>query len=105
MDKPIPTKIKSDHSEANNKPKSKGELDVRIHGTWYNLAGWRKAHPAGGHWIDWYNGRDATEVMDAFHSKKGQEMYKRLPRSAEATAADLEASVGPYSQTELNFRK
>ena len=28
--------------------------------------GWRKAHPAGDHWIDWYDGRDATEVMDGF---------------------------------------
>ena len=43
--------------------------------------------------------------MDAFHSKKGQEMYKRLPKSTSETAADLEASVAPYSQTELNFRK
>ena len=25
-------------------------LDVRIHGTWYDLSGWRKAHPAGAHW-------------------------------------------------------
>jgi len=84
---------------------SRTSLDVRIHGTWYNLDGWRKAHPAGPHWIDWYDGRDATEVMDAFHSAKGRKMYKRLPESDELTAADLEASVAPYSQTEINFRK
>ena len=72
-------------------------LDVRVHGTWYDLSGWRKAHPAGAHWIDWYDGRDATEVMDAFHSQKGREMYKRLPKSAEETAAVLEASSTPYS--------
>ena len=80
-------------------------LDVRIHGKWYDLSGWRKAHPAGPHWIDWYDGRDATEVMDAFHTQKGREMYKRLPASNAETAAVLEASAAPYSQTELNFRK
>ncbi|KAL9183870.1 hypothetical protein ACHAXT_004726 [Thalassiosira profunda] len=80
-------------------------LDVRIHGDWYDLSGWRKAHPAGAHWIDWYDGRDATEVMDAFHSQKGREMYKRLPKSTEETAAVLDASMPPYSKTELNFRK
>lgn len=80
-------------------------LDVRVHGTWYDLSGWRKAHPAGAHWIDWYDGRDATEVMDAFHSQKGREMYKRLPKSAEETAAVLEASSTPYSKTEIAFRK
>ena len=80
-------------------------LDVRIHSKWYDLSGWRKAHPAGAHWIDWYDGRDATEVMDAFHSAKGREMYKRLPASDEKTAAVLDATVAPYSQTEINFRK
>jgi len=80
-------------------------LDVRMHGDWYDLSGWRKAHPAGAHWIDWYDGRDATEVMDAFHSAKGREMYKRLPKSTVETAAVLEASIPAYSQTELNFRK
>jgi hypothetical protein len=43
--------------------------------------------------------------MDAFHTQKGREMYKRLPASAPETAAVLEASAAPYSQTELNFRK
>jgi len=80
-------------------------LDVRIHGNWYDLSGWRKAHPAGAHWIDWYDGRDATEVMDAFHSKKGQQMYQRLPKSTPETTAMLDASVAPYSETEINFRK
>jgi len=80
-------------------------LDVRIHNIWYDLSGWRKAHPAGAQWIDWYDGRDATDVMDAFHSEKGRAMYKRLPKSTPETAAVLEASIAPYSQTELNFRK
>ena len=80
-------------------------LDVRIHGKWYDLSGWRKGHPAGEHWIDYYDGRDATEVMDAFHSQKAREMYKRLPASSPETSAMLELSVAPYSKTELEFRK
>ena len=43
--------------------------------------------------------------MDAFHSQKGREMYKRLPASTPETSAVLEASTAPYSQTEINFRK
>jgi len=80
-------------------------LDVRIHGEWYDLTGWRKAHPAGEHWIDWYDGRDATEVMDAFHSEKGRAMYKRLPRSKPETSALLEAAAVPDSATQVAFRK
>jgi len=80
-------------------------LDVRLHGTWYDLSGWRKAHPAGAHWIDWYDGRDATEVMDGFHSEKGRNMYQRLPKSKEATVQQLEATTEPDSATQLAFRK
>jgi hypothetical protein len=80
-------------------------LDVRIHGDWYDLSGWRKAHPAGAHWIDWYDGRDATEVMDGFHTSKAIAMYKRLPKSKEATAKMLESTTLPDTQTQLNFRK
>jgi len=76
-----------------------------MHGQWYDLTGWRKAHPAGSHWIDWYDGRDATEVMDAFHSDKGRQMYKRLPKSKEHTATMLEATTEPDSKTQLAFRK
>mmetsp|Transcript_16402 Transcript_16402/g.23937 ORF Transcript_16402/g.23937 Transcript_16402/m.23937 type:complete len:355 (-) Transcript_16402:175-1239(-) len=80
-------------------------LDVRIHGEWYDLSGWRKAHPAGAHWIDWYDGRDATEVMDAFHSEKARKMWQRLPRSTEATAVQLEKDVMPDTSTQLAFRE
>jgi acyl-lipid Delta6-acetylenase / acyl-lipid (9-3)-desaturase len=68
-------------------------------------SGWRKAHPAGDHWIDWYDGRDATEVMDAFHSEKGRQMYKRLPKSKEATSQMLESQITPDSATQIAFRK
>jgi acyl-lipid Delta6-acetylenase / acyl-lipid (9-3)-desaturase len=80
-------------------------LDVRIHGTWYDLSGWRKAHPAGTHWIDWYDGRDATEVMDAFHSDKGRKMYQRLPKSKEPTALMLDALTVPDTKLQVAFRK
>jgi fatty acid desaturase len=80
-------------------------LDVRIHGEWYDLTGWRKAHPSGEHWIDWYDGRDATEVMDAFHSEKARGMYSRLPKSKEATVQILDQTVTPTSSTQIAFRK
>jgi len=80
-------------------------LDVRIHDKWYDLSGWRKAHPAGEHWIDWYDGRDATEVMDAFHSDKARKMYQKLPPSAKSTREALEETVAPDSPTQLAFRK
>jgi hypothetical protein len=67
--------------------------------------GWRKAHPAGEHWIDWYDGRDATEVMDAFHTKKALDMYKRLPKSKPNAVELLSSTVTPDSKTQVEFRK
>eukprot|EP00537_Pseudo-nitzschia_pungens_P006767 CAMPEP_0172372286 /NCGR_PEP_ID=MMETSP1060-20121228/46834_1 /TAXON_ID=37318 /ORGANISM="Pseudo-nitzschia pungens, Strain cf. cingulata" /LENGTH=499 /DNA_ID=CAMNT_0013098207 /DNA_START=285 /DNA_END=1784 /DNA_ORIENTATION=+ len=85
--------------------KPRTSLDVRIHGEWYDLKGWRKAHPAGEHWIDWYDGRDATEVMDGFHSDKGRMMVKRLPKSKPEVRDVLEANAVPDSDTQIAFRK
>jgi len=85
--------------------KCRTSLDVRIHDTWYDLSGWRKAHPAGAHWIDWYDGRDATEVMDGFHTAKGREMYKRLPKSKAATAELLEATSTKTTDVQIGFRE
>jgi fatty acid desaturase len=67
-----------------------------------NQKGWRKAHPAGEHWIDYYDGRDATEVMDAFHSEKARKMYQRLPQSK--FAQQLEATTPADSTTQIAFR-
>ena len=58
-----------------------GRLNIRIDDEWYDLTNWRVAHPAGAHWIDAYNNSDATEVMYGFHSDRGMEMFKRLPKS------------------------
>jgi len=81
-------------------------LDVRIHGNWFDLSGWRKAHPAGSHWIDWYDGRDATEVMDAFHSAKARGMWERLPKSKPETVVALkEQGVPDETNTQMAFRK
>ena len=71
----------------------------------FNDKGWRKAHPAGSHWIDWYDGRDATEVMDAFHSAKGRQMYARLPKSKKETVAILKETVPDDTSTMLAFRE
>lgn len=91
--------------DACNEVECRTTLDVRIHGDWYDLSGWRKAHPAGSHWIDWYDGRDATEVMDAFHSEKARGMWQRLPKSKPATVAQLEQDVVPDSSTQIAFRE
>ncbi|CAJ1368245.1 unnamed protein product [Effrenium voratum] len=80
----------------------RASLDVRIDDVWYDLSGWRKAHPGGEHWIDHYDGRDATEVMHAFHSAKGREMLKRMPRSKKAK--ELEASCPPPTPLTRAFR-
>lgn len=91
--------------DACDEEKCRTTLDVRIHGEWYDLSGWRKAHPAGAHWIDWYDGRDATEVMDGFHSEKARSMWQRLPKSDPATALQLEKDVVPDSPTQIAFRE
>jgi len=91
--------------EACDEVECRTTLDVRIHGDWYDLSGWRKAHPAGSHWIDWYDGRDATEVMDAFHSEKARSMWQKLPKSKPETAAQLEIDAVPDSSTQIAFRE
>lgn len=78
-------------------------LDVRMDDAWYDLSGWRRAHPAGEHWIDYYDGRDATEVMHGFHSAKGREMMQRMPRSK--NPKDLEAKCPPVTPLTRSFRK
>jgi len=91
--------------EACDEEQCRTTLDVRIHGEWYDLSGWRKAHPAGAHWIDWYDGRDATEVMDGFHSDKARKMWQRLPKSSPETVAMLEKSVEADTKTQIAFRE
>jgi cytochrome b involved in lipid metabolism len=92
-------------AEACDDTSCRTSLDVRIHNIWYDLSGWRQAHPAGTHWIDWYDGRDATEVMDGFHSDKAIKMYQRLPKSQPQTTEWLERTVAEDTTTQLNFRK
>ena len=70
-------------------------LDVRIHGKWYDLSGWRKAHPAGVLWIDWYDGfrklRDQLEAdgwwdRDYVHEAKLLAIWASLVVGAGLTA-------------------
>ena len=56
-------------------------LDVLIDDKWFDLSRWRAAHPSGPHWIDGFDGCDATEVMHAFHSDDAMAMLARLPQS------------------------
>ena len=56
-------------------------LDVRIDDKWFDLSRWRRTHPSGPHWIDGFDGCDATEVMHAFHSDDAMAMLARLPQS------------------------
>ena len=56
-------------------------LDVLIDDKWFDLSRWRAAHPSGPHWIDGFDGCDATEVMHAFHSDDAMAMLARLPHS------------------------
>ena len=79
-------------------------LDVRYHNEWYDVSGWRSKHPAGSHWIDYYDGRDATEVLDGFHTIKGQGMIRRLPKSKPAVTQLLTQTVPDDTTTQLNFR-
>lgn len=67
--------------------------------------GWRKAHPAGAHWIDWYDGRDCTEVMDAFHSEKARGMWQKLPKSSPEAVEILSKQVADDSSVQIAFRK
>lgn len=56
--------------------RKKDRLVCRIDDKWVDLTNWRKAHPAGSHWIDAFDQRDATEVMHAFHSDKALGMLQ-----------------------------
>ena len=47
----------------------------------------------------------ATEVMDAFHTKKALEMYKRLPESKPESIYMLKDIVPDDSPTQIAFRK
>lgn len=43
--------------------------------------------------------------MDGFHSQKGREMYKRLPKSTEETAELLERTTAKTSDVQTGFRE
>eukprot|EP00953_Heterococcus_sp_UTEX-ZZ885_P034211 17735-Heterococcus_DN1.PRE.1 len=79
------------------KPKGK-RLHVQIEDGVYDLTAWRNKHPAGAHWIDQMEGRDATDVMYAFHSDEAMDMFRRLPRVKGATALEP-------SQLTVSFRQ
>lgn len=81
------------------------KLPVRIDDVWYDLGPWRTKHPGGPQFIDYYEGRDATEVMHAFHTDKARKMFPRMPRLKEEQAAEYDKKVAPVSTLTRNFRK
>lgn len=81
--------------------RKRDRLVVRMDDEWYDLTGWRKAHPSGSHWIDLYNNADATEVMYAFHSDTARKMLPRLPKARPneiPTGEDAPIDVSPVSR-------
>ena len=82
--------------------KTRDRLVVRIDDRWVDLTGWRKAHPAGSHWIDVYKNADATEVMHGFHSDMAMAMLERLPAAREGDIPKDVAEVTPHTRA---FRK
>jgi len=88
-------------------PPSKAQAEpfpVRFEDTWYNLARWRERHPVGAHFIDFYEGRDATEAIHAFHGESARQMVRRLPLLDAPAAAEREAEVGDVSEVTKAFR-
>ena len=73
-------------------------LVIRYHDDWYDMSGWRVAHPAGAHWIDGFRDADATEVIDAFHSDEGKAILARLPK-AKAPPSNLPPEVTPLTRS------
>jgi len=82
-------------------PRKKERLVVRMDDRWVDLTGWRKAHPAGSHWIDVFDKNDATEVMHAFHSDTAMQMLARLPNAKDADVPLGAPDVTPHTR---NFR-
>lgn len=78
--------------------------NIRYRGTWYDVTKWRRAHSAGAHWLDWFDQRDATEIIDGLHSTHSRQMATRLPKAAPELAAELEANAEPDSKVQIAFR-
>ena len=80
-------------------------VNIRYRGDWYDVTNWRKAHSAGAHWLDWFDKRDATEIIDGLHSTQSRQMTTRLPKANPEVAAELEANAAPDSKVQIAFRK
>lgn len=80
-------------------------VNIRYRGTWYDVTKWRRTHSAGPHWLDWFDKRDATEIIDGLHSTHSRQMTTRLPKAKPELAAQLEANTAPDSDVQLAFRE
>lgn len=104
-----PMPEQQEHSESQPKaPKVKTPpstlVNIRYRGTWYDVTKWRRAHSAGAHWLDWFDKRDATEIIDGLHSTHSRQMTTRLPKAKPELAAELEANTAPDSKVQIAFR-
>mmetsp|Transcript_106878 Transcript_106878/g.312446 ORF Transcript_106878/g.312446 Transcript_106878/m.312446 type:complete len:496 (-) Transcript_106878:73-1560(-) len=92
------------HLEQHLRDHRRAPFPVRVDGIWYDLAGWKRRHPAGVHFIEYYEGRDATEAIHAFHSRRARRLLDVLPRLSPAAAAEMDRAVPPASEVTQSFR-
>jgi len=97
--------IRESQKAASSNDDTHKQLNIRYHGEWYDMTRWRTAHPAGTHWIDWFDQRDGTDIIDGLHDPKARMMLKRLPKTDAATAAVLEAKTPADTDIQIAFRK
>jgi len=95
---------KSQKSPEISSPPETALVNIRYRGQWYDVTKWRRAHSAGAHWLDWFDKRDATEIIDGLHSTHSRKMTTRLPKAKPELATQLEAQAVPDSKVQLAFR-
>ena len=75
---------------ANQKRPNKKSIAMRIDSEWYDCSGWAKAHPGGAPFVEYFDGRDATDAFYALHSygpngsDEALARLRKLPKLPEA---------------------
>jgi len=82
---------------------------MKIDGEWYDCSGWAKAHPGGAPFVEWFDGRDATDVFYALHSygpngsAVALERLKKLPKCDPPALEEMHGDPAAIAQCE-SFR-